>query len=138
MNQFIQRVANYIANVSEIRILHRVSFLDTRTANSLPHQNQQEIFIKGLANSKTFQKFAVHTDRHITKLKKDGVETLNAHMDEFHKQATKAAYSTSTKEGASFAGGGSTMLPPQKPLEGVAGFFSALGKVIRRDLGMGK
>lgn len=30
------------------------------------------------------------------------------------------------------------MPPPTKPLEGVAGFFSALGKVIRRDLGMEK
>jgi hypothetical protein len=29
-------------------------------------------------------------------------------------------------------------VPPTKPMEGVAGFFSALGKVIRRDLGMRK
>ncbi|KAL3790895.1 hypothetical protein ACHAWO_010892 [Cyclotella atomus] len=111
MNQFIQRIANHIAN---------------------------EIFIKGLANSKTFQKFAVHTDRHITKLKKEGVETLNTHIDELHKQATKAAFSTSTKGGAAAGNNGAGMVPPTKPLEGVAGFFSALGKVIRRDLGMGK
>ena len=110
MNQFVQRIANYIAN---------------------------EIFIKGLANSKTFQRFAVHTDRHIQKIKKEGVETLNSHMDEFHKQATKAAYSTSASEGAATSGA-RKLMPPQKPLEGVAGFFSALGKVIRRDLGMGK
>ena len=99
----------------------------------------QEIFIKGLANSKTFQKFAVHTDRHITKLKKEGIETLNSHVDELHKHATKAAFSTSTKEGASSASSGNgSMTPPTRPMEGVPGFFSALGKVIRRDLGMGK
>jgi len=99
----------------------------------------QEIFIKGLANSKTFQKFAVHTDRHLNKIKKEGVETLNTHIDEIHKQATKAAFSTSAKESSSGAtGSGGKVMPPTKPLEGVAGFFSALGKVIRRDLGMGK
>ena len=112
----------------------------TASVTPTPQQNRikQEIFIKGLANSKTFQKFADHTDRHITKLKKEGVETLNTHMDELHKHATKAAFSTSTKEGTSAAGGGAGMVPPVKPPEGVAGFFSALGKVIRRDLGMGK
>ena len=112
----------------------------TASVTPTPQQNRikQEIFIKGLANSKTFQKFAVHTDRHITKLKKEGVETLNTHMDELQKHATKAAFSTSTKEGASAAGGGAGMVPPVKPPEGVAGFFSALGKVIRQDLGMRK
>eukprot|EP00804_Cyclotella_cryptica_P002158 CCRYP_006574-RA/>CCRYP_006574-RA protein AED:0.07 eAED:0.07 QI:202/1/1/1/1/1/2/472/111 len=111
MNQFVQRVANYIAN---------------------------EIFIKGLANSKTFQRFAVHTDRHIQKIKTEGIETLNTQMDELHKQATKAAFSTSARDGVSGSGGATGMLPPKKPLEGVAGFFSALGKVIRRDLGIDK
>ena len=67
------------------------------------------------------------------------METLNAHMDEFHKQTTKTMYSTTTKESVSSGvDGGSGMLPPKKPMEGVAGFFDALGKVIRRDLGMGK
>ena len=54
MNQFVQRVVNYVAN---------------------------ELFIKGLAESKTFQRFAVHTDRHIQKFNKDGVEQLNSHVD---------------------------------------------------------
>jgi hypothetical protein len=63
---------------------------------------------------------------------------LNTHIDELHKQATKAAFSTSTKGGAAAGNNGAGMVPPTKPLEGVAGFFSALGKVIRRDLGMGK
>lgn len=112
MNQFVQRVVNYIAN---------------------------ELFIKGLAESKTFQRFAVHTDRHITKFKKDGVEHLNSHVDELHKEITKAAYSTSAKSsGGGGGGGGGVLQPPQKPLEGISGFFNALGKVIRRDLGMDK
>mmetsp|Transcript_12309 Transcript_12309/g.18882 ORF Transcript_12309/g.18882 Transcript_12309/m.18882 type:complete len:111 (+) Transcript_12309:162-494(+) len=110
MNQFVQRVVNYVAN---------------------------ELFVKGLANSKTFQKFAVHTDRHIQKFKKEGVEHLNSHVDELHKEITKAAYSTSTKAAAGSKGGG-VMQPPQKPLEGIPGFFRALGKVIRRDLGLDK
>ncbi|KAL7533938.1 hypothetical protein ACHAXR_005537 [Thalassiosira sp. AJA248-18] len=104
MNQFIQRVANYIAN---------------------------EVFIKGLAESKTFQRFAVHTDRHVQKVKKEGLEHVNTQIDELHKQATRAAYSTSTNASSSVGGG--TLKPPQKPT-----FFSALGRVIRRDLGIDK
>ena len=99
----------------------------------------QSHLLNSCVNSKTFQKFAVHTDRHLNKIKKEGVETLNTHIDEIHKQATKAAFSTSAKESSSGAtGSGGKVMPPTKPLEGVAGFFSALGKVIRRDLGMGK
>ena len=95
---------------------------------------KQEIFIKGLAESKTFQRVAVHTDRHIQKYKKEGLETVNSHIDELHKQATKAAYSTSSSSSTSASGGG--LKPPIKPQEGIAGFFSAMGKVIRRDLGI--
>ncbi|KAL7449930.1 hypothetical protein ACHAWC_001939 [Mediolabrus comicus] len=112
--QFIQRVVNWIAN---------------------------ELFIKGLAESKTFQRFAVHTDKHIQKFKKDGVEQLNSQFDELHKQATKAAYSTSSSatSSAKGSGGGKGVIqPPKKPMEGIPGFFSALGKVIRKDLGLDK
>ena len=110
--QFIQRVVNWIAN---------------------------ELFIKGLAESKTFQRFAVHTDKHIQKFKKDGVEQLNSQFDELHKQATKAAYSTtSSSASAKGSGGKGVIQPPKKPMEGIPGFFSALGKVIRRDLGLDK
>ena len=96
----------------------------------------QEVFIKGLAESKTFQRVAVHTDRHIQKYKKEGMEHVNSQIDELHKQATKAAYSTSAKaaSASSSSGGGATLRPPLKP----GGFFSAMGKVIRRDLGIDK
>ena len=112
--QFIQRVVNWIAN---------------------------ELFIKGLAESKTFQRFAVHTDKHIQKFKKDGVEQLNSQFDELHKQATKAAYSTTSSSATSAGGSGGgkgVLQPPLKPMEGIPGFFSALGKVIRKDLGLDK
>ncbi len=119
-----------------------------------PHNKPQELFIKGLAESKTFQRFALHTDKHIQKYKREGLEQVNAHLDELHKQATttmrSASSSTSSTtttnfsnnassytRGAGVSGGGDTMLkPPQKPLQGVAGFFSALTRVIQRDLGM--
>ena len=58
---------------------------------------------------------------------------MNSHIDELHKQATKAAYSTSSSSSTSGGGG---LKPPIKPQEGVAGFFTALGKVVRRDLGI--
>ncbi|KAL3811358.1 hypothetical protein ACHAXA_000774 [Cyclostephanos tholiformis] len=118
MNQFVQRVAHYIAN---------------------------ELLVKGLAESKAFQRIVVHTDRHIQKYKKEGLEQVNTHIDELHKKATQAAYSTSTKNFASSSSSsplregksGSELEPPQRPLEGIPGFFRALEKVIRRDLGIG-
>mmetsp|Transcript_13753 Transcript_13753/g.19664 ORF Transcript_13753/g.19664 Transcript_13753/m.19664 type:complete len:127 (+) Transcript_13753:135-515(+) len=67
MNQFVQRIANYIAN---------------------------EILIKGLANSKTFQRFAVRTDATLQKLKKESNERINSTLDEIHKSATREAFST--------------------------------------------
>lgn len=122
----------------------------------------QELFIKGLAESKTFQRFAVHTDRHIQKYKKEGLEQFNSHLDELHKQATttmrasssssssssfsssnsttnvgnNAASFSSRGAGAGGGGGDELLKPPQRPLQGVPGFFSALARVIRRDLGM--
>jgi hypothetical protein len=131
------------------------------------HLHAQELFIKGLAESKTFQRFAVHTDRHIRQYKKDGLEQfcrsaclpLHQYLDELHKQATttmrassssSSSFSTSNSttnvgnNAASFSrgagaggGGGDELLkPPQRPLHGVLGFFSAFARVIRRDLGM--
>ena len=107
------------------------------------NSHTQELLVKGLAESKTFQRIAVHTDRHIQNYKREGLEQVNTHIDELHKKATQAAYSTSAKNFASSSsssrggGSGSTLEPPQRPLEGIPGFFSALGKVIRKDLGIG-
>lgn len=101
--------------------------------------------MKGLAESKTFQKFAVRTDHHVRKFQKEGMEHVNSQIDEVHRAATRAAYSTMdgvAKDAASGGGGGGVaggkLKPPEKPMEGVPGFVSALGRVIRRDLGLDK
>lgn len=97
MNQFIQKVANYIGN---------------------------EVIIKGLANSRTFQRFAVRTDASIKEMHKTSSDSLNKTFDEFTGEQIRNA--------ASQAG------PPQPPLRGFPGFVSAFFKEIRSDLGMGK
>eukprot|EP00558_Chaetoceros_sp_UNC1202_P004065 CAMPEP_0197243438 /NCGR_PEP_ID=MMETSP1429-20130617/8889_1 /TAXON_ID=49237 /ORGANISM="Chaetoceros sp., Strain UNC1202" /LENGTH=111 /DNA_ID=CAMNT_0042703663 /DNA_START=57 /DNA_END=392 /DNA_ORIENTATION=+ len=111
MNQFIQRVANYIAN---------------------------ELFIKGLSNSKTFQKFAVRTDAHLKQMRESGHESIHSKLDDLHKAATEAAYSTGTKTNVSGAGYHTNNAPPIPPKGGFAGFVEAFGKEVRKDLGIGK
>mmetsp|Transcript_4709 Transcript_4709/g.6691 ORF Transcript_4709/g.6691 Transcript_4709/m.6691 type:complete len:108 (+) Transcript_4709:233-556(+) len=107
MNQFIQRIANYIAN---------------------------EVIVKGLAESKTFQRFALRTHTTVQDLKAKGTEQMNGTLDDFAKMANEqvtkqnAASSTTTANAAG---------PPKPPLQGVPGFFSAFGKEIRQDI-MGK
>ena len=68
------------------------------------------------------------------------MEGINNHIDELHKHATRAAYSTTSSSnsaaGSSNGGASSGLKVPQKPMEGIPGFFNALGKVIRRDLGI--
>eukprot|EP00586_Coscinodiscus_wailesii_P013902 CAMPEP_0172498134 /NCGR_PEP_ID=MMETSP1066-20121228/109759_1 /TAXON_ID=671091 /ORGANISM="Coscinodiscus wailesii, Strain CCMP2513" /LENGTH=111 /DNA_ID=CAMNT_0013271289 /DNA_START=79 /DNA_END=414 /DNA_ORIENTATION=+ len=108
--QFIQRIANYIAN---------------------------ELLIKGLSESRTFQRFALKTDKHLTQFKKGGAESINSTLDELHKTATKQAFSTSSSAAARASSSGVTR-EPQPPLRGVAGFMSAFGKEVRKDLGLGK
>lgn len=61
MNQFIQRVANYVAN---------------------------EVIIKGLAHNKTFQKFAVRTDAQFKEVHKMGTEQINKTVEELAKTTT--------------------------------------------------
>ena len=94
MNQFVQRVANYVAN---------------------------EIIIKGLANSKTFQRFAVRTDASLKEAKAKGEKTVETAFSEF---------STTTATTASGR--------PQPPQRGISGFVSAFFKEIGTDLGIVK
>ena len=106
MNQFIQRVANYIANVSPCLYFHWTPVYHCIQLLLTPPSSYfapQEVFIKCLAESKTFQRVAVHTDWHIQKYKKEGMERINSQIDELHKQATKAAYSTSENSAASLS-----------------------------------
>ena len=100
MNQFVQRVANYVAN---------------------------EIIIKGLANSKTFQKFAVRTNKQYNDTVKQGAETINKTMDDMATQ--QAGMSASQAAGTATASG-----PPKPPLRGIPGFFVAFGKEVKKDI----
>ena len=100
MNQFVQRVANYVAN---------------------------EIIIKGLAHSKTFQKFAVRTDAQLKQMQQKGSEHINKAVEDLAKSSTNTVGG-----GASAAAG-----PPKPPLRGFPGFVSCFFKEIRKDLGMG-
>lgn len=71
MSQFIQRVANYVAN---------------------------EVIIKGLAHNKTFQRFAVRTDAQLKEMQKQGTEQLEKVVQE--NLTTNASRSTTTAAGA--------------------------------------
>jgi hypothetical protein len=97
MNQFVQRVVHYVAN---------------------------EILIKGLANSKTFQRFAVKTDQSLRK----GTEQLNQTMEELTKQQQQQQFRTSSSSSAA-------RQPPSKPQMGFTGFVSTFFKEIRKDFG---
>ena len=101
MNQFVQRVANYIAN---------------------------EVLIKGLANSKTFQRFAVRTDKHLQEMKKSGVESFE--------DMTKRAAST-VAEGSGPVETGKAGGPPLPPPRGFYGFARAFAHEVRSDFGGG-
>mmetsp|Transcript_7595 Transcript_7595/g.13142 ORF Transcript_7595/g.13142 Transcript_7595/m.13142 type:complete len:101 (-) Transcript_7595:1312-1614(-) len=98
-SQFVQRLANYLAN---------------------------EVLVKGLANSKAFQRMALRAHNSIESTRKAGRETMNAAMDELEKEVMRNASSSATSG------------PPVPPLRGVPGFFSALGKEIRKDFAGGQ
>ena len=101
-NQFFQRVANYVAN---------------------------EIIVKGLANSRTFQRFAVRTSKQYEDITKQGSEQLNQTLEELAKQQAGAtAKAASTVEASAVVG------QPTPPLRGVPGFFMAFFKEIRKDV----
>ena len=100
----------------------------------------KEILVKGLANSKTFQKMAVRTDAHLRNVKEGGAEHINSKIDELHKAATEAAYSTISEASTSTSAKTAyhTSGPPAPPKRGFPGFMSAFGKEIKKDLGFGK
>ena len=105
MNQFVQRVANYLAN---------------------------EVLIKGLANSRTFQRFAVRSEIRMQELPKAGTENFAKAFEELSNlQARGTATVASSAAGAAPKAG-----PPVPPRRGVGGFLEAFVKEIRSDLGM--
>ena len=102
MNQFVQRVANYVAN---------------------------EIIIKGLAHSKTFQKFAVRTNKQYEDITKQSADQLAKSMEDL------AAQQAGSKAAAASAAGSKALLePPKPPLRGIPGFFVAFFKEVKKDV----
>ena len=64
MNQFVQRVANYVAN---------------------------EVIIKGLAHNKTFQRFALRTDQQLKEVNKMTTDKITQTVEELSKTTTAGA-----------------------------------------------
>mmetsp|Transcript_7586 Transcript_7586/g.9921 ORF Transcript_7586/g.9921 Transcript_7586/m.9921 type:complete len:98 (-) Transcript_7586:1369-1662(-) len=95
-SQFITRVLNYVAN---------------------------EVIIKGLANSKTFQKVAVRADHQIRQFQKAGEGKVNQTLEDFSQQQAQ---------------NGAASGPPRAPSTGFPGFVSAFFKEIGKDLGLTK
>jgi len=109
--QFITRVVNYVAN---------------------------EVIIKGLSNSRTFQKFAVRTNKQYQELNKQGTDKLTQTLEEMiTKSATAEGDSLSATVSAANKKKMSALKPPQRPLRGIPGFFLAFFKEVRKDLGGG-
>ena len=100
--QFIARVVNYVAN---------------------------EIIVKGLANSRTFQKFAVRTNQQYQELNKQGAEKIAKTVEEIAKAQGSTSSASAAANGANHA-----LQPPQRPLRGIPGFFLAFAKVVRKDM----
>ncbi len=75
-------------------------------------------------------------------MKQGGQDGINARLDELHKAAQEAAYSSSTKFNEAASKASSKMKnmngPPIPPKKGFTGFISALGKEIKKDMGIGK
>ena len=103
----------------------------------------QEVLIKGLANSKTFQRFALRTDHHVQQYKQKGQQHVNEALDDLHKTATETMYKAQAEARASGYAGSSSgskaaVGPPTPPARGFGGFVSAFGKEIKKDLGFGR
>lgn len=94
MNKFIQDVVRYVAN---------------------------ELITNGLANSRTFQRFAVTTNKIYEERVKAEAEKLNATVEQH--LGSIATSSSSTAAG-----------PPQPPLRGFPGFVAAFYKEVRKDI----
>ena len=102
--QFISRVVNYVAN---------------------------EVIVKGLANSRTFQKFAVRTNQQYQELNKHGTDKITKTFEELSK--TQGGPASASASGTAAAGG--PLQAPQRPLRGIPGFVLAFAKEVRKDLG---
>jgi hypothetical protein len=103
MNAFFQKVANYVAN---------------------------EVITKGLANSRTFQRFAVRTNKSYTDFTNQSKDKLNTTLEDLVKQGAEGASGGTSGAASAAAATG----PPKPPLTGFSGFTSAFYKEIRKDI----
>ena len=123
------RVAYHVRAKRKAHIFHCIHFLPRSfwSPAILPSVLLQEFLIKGLANSKTFQRFAVRTDRHLSEYKQKGEQRMNETLDDLHKSATEAMHQAQHQSsGYHTAARGSTG-PPTLPARGFAGFAAAFG-----------
>ena len=94
-----------------------------------------EIIIKGLANSRTFQKFAVRTNQQKEELQKHGTEHITKTLEEIL-QKSSGGNPANTVSGAAAAAATkttTTLQPPSRPLRGIPGFLVAFGKEVKKD-----
>jgi hypothetical protein len=96
MNQFVQRLANWLAN---------------------------EVIVKGLAESRTFQRMALKTHTTVEDVKQKSTQQMESTLEELAKVTAENGASGSAAKG-----------PPQPPLRGVPGFFVAFAKEVRKDI----
>lgn len=101
---------------SRLTILLLLSSLQT-------HAYSQEFIVKGLAESRTFQRMALRTHNTIQETKKAGTQHVEATMEELAKMTSDSTTASATNKG-----------PPQPPLRGVPGFFAAFAKEVRKDI----
>lgn len=82
----------------------------------------QEVIVKGLAESRTFQRMALKTHVTVEEAKAKGAQHMESTMEELSKITADTYTTTSTQTG-----------PPQPPLRGIPGFFAAFAKEVRKD-----
>ena len=104
--QFITRVVNYVAN---------------------------EIIVKGLANSRTFQKFAVRTNKQYEELNKHGVDKIAKTVEDLAKNQAPGSSGGAANANTN-ANVADALQAPQRPLRGFPGFVLAFFKEVRKDL----
>jgi hypothetical protein len=81
----------------------------------------QEVIVKGLAESRTFQRMALKTHTTLEEITNKGDQHLESTINAIHKLASET--STSNAAGR-----------PKPPLRGVSGFIAAFVKELRQDI----
>lgn len=102
-----------------------------------PSSQTQEVLIKGLANSRTFQRFALRTHENIQALKKDQVRNIETLKEQVDTVLDEAARGAATAGSASAKQNASGNVRPVPPIGGVVGFFRAFAREVKKDFGGG-